>query len=148
MKRLTHKKSFAMDKLNRVRLRLIVTSLFWLNGCANDHSSMVHFSNQRLPKTTLIYADPSGVTTYVVAKNRRHVRSYNQDGSLRWKVDPFNDANLRPYRFRYPQISYVGKPQPWQLKGHDRDSVAIQFNSSQFGLINARTGDFTLQGND
>ena len=136
-----------MITLKRGKSFLIAASLLWLNGCASDQHP-VQFPDQRLPRTTLSYADPSGETTYLVAKDRRHVRAFNRDGSLRWKANPFNDSNLRPYRFPHPQISYIGKPQPWQLEGHDSDSIAILFNSSQFGIMNARTGDFTFQGQD
>lgn len=137
-----------MNTFKKERSLLIAASMLWLIGCASHQHPMVQFPDQRLPRTTLTYAEPSGETTYVVAEDRRQVRAFNQDGSLRWKANPFKDANLGPYRFPHPQISYIGKPQPWQLEGHDRDSIAILFNSSQFGIINARSGTFTFQGQD
>ncbi|MGJ8635102.1 MAG: hypothetical protein ACSHX7_14395 [Luteolibacter sp.] len=137
-----------MNTLKTGQSLLIAAILLWLIGCATDKHPTVQFPDQRLPRTTLTYANSAGETTYIVAKDRRNVQAYNQDGSLRWKTNPFNDAKLGPYRFPHPQIFYIGKPQPWQLEGHDRDSIAILFNSSQFGIINPRTGEFTFQGQD
>jgi hypothetical protein len=117
-------------------------------GCASKTYPMVMFPDKREPRTVLSYADSATQITYLVEKDRRHVQAKNSDGTTRWRRNPFVDAKLGSYRFPHPQITYIGKAHPWQLEGHNKHSVAVGFNSSQFGIVNPDTGDFTCQGND
>ena len=117
-------------------------------GCASKTNPMVMFPDKREPRTILTYTDSATRTIYVVEKDRRHVTAKNSDGSTRWRRNPFVDAKLGPYRFPHPQITIVRAPHPWQLENHNEHSVAIGFNSSQFGIINPDSGDFTWQGQD
>ncbi len=81
--------------------------------------------------------------TYYLESDGRHVSAIDPDGKILWHRDPFNDANLWPYRLSKPVITYfkfaekVTKP-----------AIAINFNSSQFGVIDLTTGSFQFRGQD
>ena len=97
------------------------------------------------------YKDPeSGIIIYVESDGR-HISAINPDGKIFWSRDPFADAHLEFYRTRTPRINYVGKAWPqdedhWAKKGVKK-VIGITYNSSQFGFLDLKTGDFTFGGN-
>ena len=73
------------------------------------------------------------------------------DGKVLWTRDPFADAHLEPYRVHEPKIVAIGQAEVATLPpGLDRSKafIAISFNSTQFGVAETKTGDFTFIGQD
>ena len=69
-----------------------------------------------------------------------------------WNRDPFADAHLEFYRTKTPCICYIGKPDPetatyLKNRGSGR-FVHITFNSSQFGVLEMKSGEFIFLGQD
>ena len=106
------------------------------------------------------YEDRASGTIFYVESDGRHVAAISRDGRLLWVRDPFGDAHLSFYRTETPQIVYIGHGQlagiqhvfggaaALQKKWKEDGTVAIRFNSSQFGDINMRTGEFVMLGQD
>ena len=83
---------------------------------------------------------------YEVQSDRRTITAKKPDGTLVWKVNPFIDAKLEPYRMKHPYISYFGKTRnSMNLKG---SVLGISFTSSQFGIIELEAGKFHWEGQD
>lgn len=84
--------------------------------------------------------------TYEVQSDRRTIIAKKRNGELIWKVNPFVDAKLGPYRVQHPFITYFGKSaNRSNLKG---PVLSIAFSSSQFGDIELATGKFHFGGQD
>jgi len=79
-----------------------------------------------------------------VEPDGRHVVATNGRNEMMWRVDPFSDAKLEPYRTASPRIVYIG---PVSVPSKE-PSVAIRFNSTQFGIIVLSTGAFIYEGQD
>ena len=93
----------------------------------------------------------SGVSIYIESDGR-HVAAISQDGKVLWHRDPFADAHLRAYRTKQPRIVWVGQPQKWMIetmsgKGSGK-FIGISYDSSQSGVVDIKTGDFTFMGQD
>lgn len=91
--------------------------------------------------------DKTTGTVYQVESDRRTITATNLKGHVLWKVNPFVDAKLEPYRKKHPIISYFGKLQPWAEK-KDQWLLGVGFNSSQFGSLDLASGKFTFLGQD
>ncbi|MEO8375226.1 MAG: hypothetical protein ABI471_08370 [Sphingomonas bacterium] len=92
----------------------------------------------------------SGIVIHVKADGRT---VWASDGSRKplWRKDPFKAAGLKPYRFYRPIIRFVGPVQDWTGKACHATGeffVGLAYNSSQFGCLNARTGQFIFLGQD
>jgi len=90
---------------------------------------------------------------YYLESDGRHVSAISPDGKLLWSRDPFVDKKLGPYRTPWPIICSFDFVDPawWKLHswlGPEDDFIGVNFNSSQFGVINKKTGDFTGLGQD
>ncbi len=104
----------------------------------------------------LAYRDVKSEIIVYVESDGRHVTAISKEGKILWLKNPFQDAGLKPYRVDYPQIIYIGPPQKWMLQSledEDRENakyifIGIDFNSSQFGVINLSNGQFTFMGQD
>jgi len=82
---------------------------------------------------------------YEVQTDRRTVTARKPDGKILWKVNPFEDAKMEPYRFKYPFITHMGKMETRAING---PVLIIGFNSSQYGPIELDTGNFHFWGQD
>ncbi len=96
--------------------------------------------------------DRTGVLFYVESDGR-HVAAINGGGTILWHKDPFVDAGLKPYRTARPVISYIGKPsdkgmETMKARGKKGPFIGLSYNSSQFGLLDVTTGEFTFLGQD
>ena len=93
----------------------------------------------------------SGIILYVESDGR-HVAAIGQNGNILWHRDPFADAGLEFYRTKRPQIVWVGQASKRTLEGmRGKGSgrfISITYNNSQFGVLDAKTGDFTFMGQD
>jgi hypothetical protein len=93
------------------------------------------------------YKDPNSGIIFYVESDARHVSAISQTGKLLWTRDPFNDAHLVLYRTKHPQIAQIGPgPKAVWVKGNPREFVYLEFNSSQFGLLRIRDGEFFFGG--
>jgi hypothetical protein len=89
----------------------------------------------------------SGITFYVESDGR-HVAAISGEGKVLWNRDPFVEGKLEAYRVQKPQIVFIGKPNESMAKRHPGKFVAINFNSSQAGIMDFEKGDFTFLGQD
>jgi hypothetical protein len=62
--------------------------------------------------------------------------------------NPFVDAHLKPYRVAEPKIIYIGAPHPRMIEGKKGSFVAVTFESTQCGLMDLKSGQFTFYGQD
>ena len=96
------------------------------------------------------YKDPDSGTVFYVESDGRHVSAIGPDGKILWSRDPFADAHVPFYRTETPRIFYIGK-------AHKKDEldlatkgiariIAITYDSSQYGFLDVRTGDFIFWG--
>lgn len=97
------------------------------------------------PITPLAYHDARTGNYYYVESDGRHVCAFTPTGKVLWWRDPFTDSGLQPYRVKRPVIIYIG---PSNLKYTKGNFIGIDFNSSQFGDLDATTGDFRFRGQD
>jgi hypothetical protein len=63
-----------------------------------------------------------------------------------WRRDPHR--NISTYRTPAPCISYLGAPEDWQVHRWVGHFIGLAFDNSQFGVVDAATGDFTFMGQD
>jgi len=100
----------------------------------------------------LVYKDTESGTLFYVESDGRHVVAINSDAKILWHRDPFSDAHLEPYRTDKPQIVFIGKPLQWMMeamKGKGSGQfILINYNSTQAGVLDMKTGDFTFMGQD
>jgi len=98
----------------------------------------------------LTYKDPKSGIVFYVESDGRHVSAINSEGRILWCKDPFAEAKLEFYRTKEPKIVYIGALNEWMIKAFmgKGEFIAITFNSSQFGVLNVATGEFTFEGQD
>jgi hypothetical protein len=99
----------------------------------------------------IAYADGVTKTILYVETDGRHLSAISIDGRLLWTRDPFADAHLEPYRVEHPRICSIYKPAKWMLGPRPepkRHFVAIGFDSTQAGVVDVSTGDFSFEGQD
>ena len=83
---------------------------------------------------------------YEVQGDRRTVVAKKPNGEIIWKINPFVDSNMRPYRVDHPYINYFVV---WKYSTRPELPVLrICFNSSQFGDIELESGKFRYCGQD
>ena len=98
-------------------------------------------------ETGLIYKDVLTNVVIYVETDGRHVVAICPDGKLLWRKDPFIDGGLQPYRMARPTISSIGPARGVEpAVGPVSKFFAIQFTSSQMGVMEIATGRFTFQG--
>lgn len=86
--------------------------------------------------------------TYEVQADRRTIVARTKEGKVIWRVNPFEDAKLKPYRVQYPFIVYFGRSTMAIQDGKGDRFLGVAFNSSQFGVVNLADGSFTFEGQD
>ena len=101
------------------------------------------------------YKDPVSETTFHVESDGRHITAIDADGKILWRRDPFVDRKLEPYRSAKPVIVYIGRETDQRTidnltkKGLGNGSyLKITFDSTQFGAVDIKTGDFFWGGQD
>jgi hypothetical protein len=87
----------------------------------------------------MAFKDPHTRISLYVESDGRHIAAIDPDGKLLWVRNPFEDRHLCPYRSPRPVI---GRLEAAKFDDH----VIVQFDSSQFGVIDEITGDFVLEG--
>jgi hypothetical protein len=105
----------------------------------------------RSPKP-LTYRDAGSGIVFYVESDGRHLAAIGPSGSLLWVRNPFVDQRLCPYRNDRPiivRIEPVSKGElsmePLRRRPGAR-FIRVWFDSSQFGAVDMKNGDFLLQG--
>jgi hypothetical protein len=101
----------------------------------------------------LIYKSAKSGILFYVESDGRHISAIDPEGKILWCRDPFVDAGLKPYRVAKPLIVQIGPPHDWMIKlmakrGKKGELILINFSSSQAGVLDAGSGDFTFMGQD
>ena len=88
----------------------------------------------------VVYAETDG----------KHLSAIDFDGRVLWTRSPFVDAHLKPYRVAEPRIVHVYAPLPWMLEGAKKGTAfaAVEFESTQFGVVDLKSGQFFSLGQD
>jgi hypothetical protein len=104
------------------------------------------------------YKDRDSGIIFYVESDGRHVTAISPDSKILWSRDPFADAHLEFYRTKTPCIVFIDEidksdePHQWIVKTMADKGISkficITFNSSQFGCLDLKTGDFTFLGQD
>jgi hypothetical protein len=102
----------------------------------------------------MVYKDPRNSISFYVESDGRHLAAIDPDGKLLWVRNPFEDRELCPYRTARPVIrdikaidispEFAKLRERWGVNTDDR-FIAIQFDSSQFGVVNETTGEFDFE---
>jgi hypothetical protein len=98
----------------------------------------------------LSYLDKQTDTLLYLEGDGRHLAAISPTGRILWLRNPFVDAGLCPYRNERPIIVSIGPAlgsgliaKLWKRKSH---FVEIHFDSSQFGVVDIKNGDFIFAG--
>jgi len=96
------------------------------------------------------YQDPETKVTFYIESDRHHVAAISSDGRLLWVRDPFRDANVPFYRGpQHSPIWAVGAAKTGYEKQFEKKGakfIEVKFVSSQFGLMDQRSGQFIVLG--
>ena len=98
------------------------------------------------------YRDADSGIIFYVESDGRHVAALSNEGKVLWHRDPFTDAKLQPYRTKQPRIVWIGQPLKWMVEAMSSKGrgkfISVSYNSSQAGVMDIKTGDFTFMGQD
>jgi hypothetical protein len=107
----------------------------------------------RVPEAqTFELKDPRSGLLLQLESDGRSISAFGSDGKRVWQVDPFVDAKMRPYRTPHPVIARLAVMPNCAIQNLSRDArlndhfISVQFDSSQSGLLDAKTGHFIFMG--
>ncbi len=132
----------------------IAVSAIFMHGTGSALTQTTTYVNSAKEfRGPLIYKSAKSGTLFYVESDGRHVSAIDPGGKIIWCRDPFADAGLKPYRVGKPLIVGIGPPNDWMIKavasrGKNGELILINFNSSQAGVLDAGSGDFTFMGQD
>ena len=68
-------------------------------------------------------------------------------------IGTLQDARLEPYRKRRPVVNFIAEAPDWMLRnmnspGQKGQFVGLNFNSSQSGVLDVKSGEFFVMGQD
>jgi hypothetical protein len=105
------------------------------------------------PGKRVAYHDKQTDILFYVESDGQHLAALNQAGNILWVRNPFVDQNLCPYRTERPTIvridPFSGPPEADRVKAawkREGPFIEIYFDSSQFGAVDIKTGDFFFEG--
>jgi hypothetical protein len=126
--------------------RILAVAILCMTTSAAAEPYIAHAT---LPyKGPVAYVDKNLQVVFYAETDGRHLSAINLDGRVLWTRSPFVDAQLKPYRVVEPRIVKINPPLPWMIVGAKGTFVAITFESTQFGLVDVKSGDFILLGQD
>jgi hypothetical protein len=133
-------------------LRNIVALVLLASLTAHAGETRTYLNRARTFRGPIAYADAALKTVFYVESDGRHVSAIGFDGKVLWTRDPFADAKLEAYRVADPRIVRIGRsdglgPSAWKPDAQ-ATYIGITFNSTQFGILNTKTGEFTDGGRD
>jgi len=124
-----------------LRLTLFsVFTLFVFSACQERKKVVV----KKKSYSQLIVDTESG-TQFQLDTTQIYITAITSNNDTLWKIDPWKDNNLGEYRLKRPIIIYFMFKTD-EITG--RKVIAIDYNSSQFGTVELKTGQFTFLGND
>jgi hypothetical protein len=94
----------------------------------------------------------TGIIFYLES-DHRHVAAIRESGQLLWNRNPVADQKLSASRPESPYIvdfTFID-PTWWKIHrwlGKADDFISVSFNTSQFGVLDKRTGAYTSLGQD
>jgi hypothetical protein len=98
------------------------------------------------------YKDPGTSIAFYVESDGRHLAAMDSQGKLLWVRNPWEDAHaFCPYRTPRPVVASLKAAELTELARRNLKSIgrnpehrfiAIEFDSSQFGVLDESTGDF------
>lgn len=137
-----------MQLMNQVLLAILL-NLAAANAYSTPQESIANpslvtsINNYKAPNAPLSYfSEQTGITFYVESDGR-HVTALASTGKILWHRNPFVDGKLEPYRVDRPVIVRIGETNRFGEK-----TLFIIFNSSQFGFLDYKTGEFKFNGQD
>ena len=92
-----------------------------------------------------IIIDSESGTQYQLDTTQIYITAITSNNDTIWRTDPWKDNNLGEYRVKRPIIIYFMFKTD-EITG--RKVIAIDYNSSQFGTVELKTGQFLFSGND
>ena len=104
------------------------------------------------PAKPILFKDPRTAFSFYVESDGRHIAAFDSSGVLIWVRNPFEEARLCPYRTPRPiivglegrELSEIYAKRIGAKAGHTY--LGVQFDSSQFGVLDEATGDFISEG--
>lgn len=96
----------------------------------------------------LAFRPPGSHVIFYVETDGRHVTALDSDGKILWCRNPFVEARLKPYRTPRPVIRLIGQSTKGTTDQMEEKFISVAFDSSQFGFMDIKTGDFTFSGQD
>jgi hypothetical protein len=83
---------------------------------------------------------------FILDSQRINIAAYDSLGKVIWRTDPWLDNRLMTYRLKRPRIIYFGFLN--EERTDNKEVIAIDYNNTQFGIVDKRTGKFTFWGQD
>jgi hypothetical protein len=84
---------------------------------------------------------------YEVQSDRRTITATRADGTIVWKINPYEDAKLKPYRSDHPFIVQIWSPKT-NSSNRKGDYLSICFTGGQQGDLDLASGRYTYWGQD
>ena len=84
---------------------------------------------------------------YKVQSDRRTITATRADGTIIWKINPYEDAKLKPYRADHPFIVEIWSPKT-NVSNRKAPFLSIVFTGGQFGDLDLASGRYTYTGSD
>jgi hypothetical protein len=144
-------KSFVRRLANRRTTTLRTLGLGLLCLLATRVSAEPYVAHETVPyQGPVAYVDKKlGIVVYAESDGK-HLSAIDFEGRVMWTRSPFSDAHLKPYRVAEPRIVHIYAPLPWMLEGaRKKDAfVALEFESTQFGVVDLKSGKFFSLGQD
>jgi hypothetical protein len=112
---------------------------YWVElGKANEGT----FNNLDQTIVPLVLYETNSGTLFYVESDGRHISAFGSNGKVLWTRNPFVDSGLQPYRYKKPVISRI------EFQSAPPQFLRVIFNSTQFGNLDPKTGDFDFRGQD
>jgi hypothetical protein len=130
-------------------LRVVVAILLCCSSTAVGAEPFIAHATEPY-RGPVAYVDKASRLVLYAETDGKHLSAIDFEGRVLWTRSPFTDAHLKPYRVAEPRIIHVYAPLPWMLqlvKGKGT-FAALEFESTQFGLVNLKSGEFLSLGQD
>jgi hypothetical protein len=83
---------------------------------------------------------------FILDSQRINITAFDSLGRAVWRTDPWLDNKLMTYRLKRPRIIYFGFVK--RERSDNKEVIGIDYNNTQFGMVDKRTGKFTFWGQD
>lgn len=83
---------------------------------------------------------------FTLDAERINITAYDSLGRIVWRTDPWLDNKLMTYRLKRPRIIYFGFMN--DERSDNKEVIEIDYNNTQFGVLDKRSGKFTFWGQD